>query len=739
VRTSLQRYYQASPFLLLLLAPILLLNPRSLAEPVPPARANYDLALRFTANGMRAMVQDRTVRPVWLDGGERFFYVLRQGSALRFIMVDAEEKTKTELSLDRTPVSPTVFEFTIEGRDYSYDTITQEVERLAPDRALYEAWETPSPDRRLVAFVRNHDLVIQKAGEKTEERVIEGEPYCSFAESEDPFYAGEAERTDTLRIPVASWSPDSRKLVASRKDIRHFRDRWVLDSTGGLGPRLITYKQRFPGDPPPPQEVWLYNADADTAIQVDADRWKPSAYEQIVWTRNSREFFMVRKSPDRLMADLLLVDAQTGVVEVLVEERTGAYALTRPAVEIGRGEGFLWWSRRSGWGHYYRYDMEGRPVTEVTSGEFTAGDILGIDRQEGWAYLMASGVKRGSNPYLDRFYRAPLRGGELRPLTFEDGHHEIYLSPDKQVFVDNRSLVDIPGRAVLRNIEGVPLLDLEAEDISPLTGGGWKAPEVVRVRAADGKTDLWGVMWKPYDFDPARRYPVIARVYPGPQSELIPFTFREALNNNAHLAQYGFIVIHCGVRGGSFKRSLEYSEHYRGNLRDYPVADIRAAIENLARGREYMDLQRVGLWGGSSGGFAALTAMLTFPDFFRACAARSGPHDPSIYHAWWSDHFQGMTREAKAERDTAWVTRTPRGNLSLARNLDGRLLLLHSAIDTNVHPAHSARMARALMAAGKDFDYFVVPGAGHEWGPNWRYTQQLIWDFFVQNLLEDGP
>jgi dipeptidyl aminopeptidase/acylaminoacyl peptidase len=280
-------------------------------------------------------------------------------------------------------------------------------------------------------------------------------------------------------------------------------------------------------------------------------------------------------------------------------------------------------------------------------------------------------------------------------------------------------------------------MELEIADMTRLLDAGWKAPEVVKVEAADGETDLWGVLWKPYDFDPDRRYPIVSFIYPGPQDELVPLTFQDALDNNAHLAQFGFIVVQVGTRGGSYKRSLEYSEYCRGNLRDYPIEDNRAAIEELGRRHAWIDMDRVGIWGGSSGAFAAVTATLTYPDFYKVCVARSGPHDPAIYHAWWSDRFQGMSRVPSDEDMIRWVSDRAGSNLELARNLKGRLLLIHSEMDQNVHPAHSARMARALMAANKRFDYFVVPGAGHSWGPDWAYVQRLIWTYFVHNLMGD--
>jgi dipeptidyl-peptidase-4 len=703
-------------------------------------RANYDLAARFTANGLVSMVEDVTVRPVWCDGGDRFWYALRLGTVFKFFVVDVGERTRTETAVDVTPVGPTLMEFTIEGCRYRMDTVTREVTRIYPERPAYETWETPSPNGRLTAYARNHNLVVKTAGNPGGAKQVtrDSGPFYSFAEPTDPYYAARAAGSeDSLLAARVLWSPDSQKLIAVREDVRTYEDFWVLNSLGSPHPDLVTFKQRFPGDEPPGQEIWVYDAVRDSLLEVHADKWLPSIYEHLVWNRTSDRFYMVRKSPDWLEAELLEVDATTGAFRVLLSEAIGALVLTRPVVLLGEDEGFLWWSRRDGHGHYYRYDADGNLKGQVTSGAFTAGRIMGLDREAGTLYLAANGREKRRNPYYDYLYSVKIGSGDMRLLTYEDAHHEVYLAPSHAYFVDNFSRVDEPARALVRDIDGPLLMDLETMDISRLVDAGWKKPEVVTVKAADGKTDLWGVMWRPYDFDSHHIYPAIAFVYPGPQDELIPLTFMDALSNNAHLAQFGFIVIHAGNRGGSFKRSLEYSEYYRGNLRDYPVADNRAVVESLAERHDWIDIERIGIWGGSSGAFAALTGMLTYPGFYKVCVARSGPHDPSIYHAWWCDEFEGMTRLVADDGTVEWITDIAPGNLELAPNLKGRLLLVHSEMDENVHPAHSARMARALMAANKRFDYFVVPGAGHEWGPNWSYVQRMIWVYFINNLMGD--
>jgi len=703
-------------------------------------RANYELAGRFTANNLRSMVNDITVRPVWLDGGSRFWYALREDTAYRFFLVDAGEKTRTEIAVDLDLVGPNLVEFTIADRTYRFDTATQQITRIYPDRPPVEAWETPSPDGNKFAFARHHNLAIRAAGTGGVERQVtwDGEPFYSFAEARSFFYAGEEiEAGDSLRMAEVLWAPDSKKLVAIRTDVRGFRDNSVINSLGAAGPEAISFRQRFPGDELEKTEIWMYDWARDSLFQIAADKWSPTIYQHVVWSADSEKFYMVRKPPDQLRAELLEIDASTGEARVILLEDIGALALTRPVVPLPGGDGFLWWSRRDGYGHYYACDSSGEIRRPVTSGDFSVTVALGIDSENRLLFFTAVGRERRRNPYYEHLYSVGLDGGRLRLLTYDDAQHEVYVSPSHEHFVDNYSRVDEGPRAALRDADGDLVMELEAADLSYLEGAGWQKPDIVKVKAADSETDIWGVMYKPYDFDPGKKYPIISFVYPGPQDELVPLTFLGALNNNTHLAQYGFVVVHAGNRGGSYKRSVEYSEYYRGNLRDYPVADNRAVVEELASRYEWIDIERVGIWGGSSGAYAALTGMLTYPGFYKVCVARAGPHDPTIYHAWWSDQFQGMSGIAGEDGTVRWLTDAAAGNLDLAGNLEGRLLLVHGEADQNVHPAHSARMARALMASNKRFDYFVVPGSGHAWGQNWTYVQRMIWTYFVRHLMGD--
>ena len=303
--------------------------------------------------------------------------------------------------------------------------------------------------------------------------------------------------------------------------------------------------------------------------------------------------------------------------------------------------------------------------------------------------------------------------------------------------MDNYSRVDLAPASVLRDTRGRKLSHLADTDLSTLYAMGWKMPETFCVKAADGVTDLYGVMWKPFDFDSSRKYPIISYVYPGPQQEAVPFAFTATGDHNAALAQLGFIVVGLGHRGGSPLRGLKYRTYGYGNLRDYPLADDKHAIEQLAARHPYIDLSRVGIFGHSGGGFMAATALMTYPDFYKAAVASSGNHDNNIFHKEWGETFHGVKQEV-VRGDTVFSCKIPT-NLDLAKNLKGHLLLVTGDEDNNVHPGHTLRLANALIKAGKRFDMLMLPGQGHLYkGEGADYWRRRIWFHFVKYLLHDG-
>jgi dipeptidyl aminopeptidase/acylaminoacyl peptidase len=706
-------------------------------------KANYRLAKRFTVSKVQEMIFDVAVQPFWLDVGNRFWYVLIKSRGFDFYLVDCKTGKKQAIPVAVKPVSKQVYTFTVEGHDYRYNAVTRQITPQKPGTpSRWNDWDTVSPDGSRSVFASDHNIYIRYDDASRPKKQITFDGKCFYGYDRPPDYTytnvRPQQNRDMPSTASATWSPDSRKLFLFREDARHLADLWVINSLSQPRPDLITYKSRLPGEKRRTFDLSTYDLARDTLISIRSKKWPEQSYPYYAWSIDSKRFYLARMRPDQKCCEVLVVNPQTGETRVLFEETLDGQVLIQPIIELPDSGGYLWWSRRSGFGHYYRYDVQGTCIGPVTHGEFTVEKIVDIHYKTGTIFFTACGRETNRHPYYTHLYRTELNGETICLLTPEDTHHEIFLSPNGRFFVDNSSTVETPTRSVLRNADGELILELERLNVSPLESAGWKKPGIFKVKADDGNTDLWGVMWKPFYFDPGKRYPIITEVYPGPQDEAIPLTFMQGLlNNNVHLAQYGFIVVHFGNRGGSYKRSLKYSNFHRGNLRDFPLADNKAAIERLAEIHSFIDMKRVGIWGGSSGGFMAVSAMLTYPDFYKVGVARSGQHDPCIYSGWWSDYFQGADCQS-TKGENRWLTCVPPGNLKLARKLKGHLLILHSEMDTNVHPAHSARLVDSLMAAGKRFDYFVVPGGGHGWSHNWPYIQRMIWTYFVHHLMGDG-
>jgi dipeptidyl aminopeptidase/acylaminoacyl peptidase len=368
----------------------------------------------------------------------------------------------------------------------------------------------------------------------------------------------------------------------------------------------------------------------------------------------------------------------------------------------------------------------------VTQGAFNVDEVMAVDEAEGLMYFQANGREAGRNVYYRHAYRTGLDGRGLHLLTPEDAEHRCVLSPSRRYLIDTYSRVDLEPRSLLRTARGDLVLKLEISDISCLTAAGWRAPEVFKAKSADGVTDQWGVIYKPFDFDANRKYPIVTRVYPGRQQEGVPREFWP-VTAEMSLAQLGCVVVQFGNRGGTFERGAKYRSHGRDEFRDYGLADKKAVIEELARRHPWIDDKRVGIFGGSSGGFMTVSAMLTYPDFFQVGVAMTAPNDPSIYFNMWAERYGGVKRVDNEDGSVSWDCQVE-GNLELADRLRGRLLLVYGEQDQLVHPAQLYRMAQAFVTAGKRFDMFVVPGAGHDLG-DWEYPYGLVWDYFAEHLI----
>jgi dipeptidyl aminopeptidase/acylaminoacyl peptidase len=478
----------------------------------------------------------------------------------------------------------------------------------------------------------------------------------------------------------------------------------------------------------------------DQTMSIEMDR--PSARQrehektESLWAGpGSDKIYFTRLSRDMKRLDVCVADTATGTVKPLIQERMNVYIENKPLKVINNGAELVFWSERDGWGHYYLYGADGTLKNQITQGEFVAEDISSIDEKSREIFLTASGREDGEDPYFMHFYRAKLDGSGMKVLDPGDASHAVVMSDSSRYFIDTFSKVNSAPKSVLYDGAGATVMPLESVDLAQAMQAGYRFPEPFKVKADDGITDLYGVMYKPFDFDPSRKYPIIEYVYPGPQQESVTKTFTKA-SNQMFMANFGFIMIEIGNRGGNPHRSKWYHTFGYGNLRDYGLADKKTAIEQLAARHPFIDIERVGMWGHSGGGFMTAAALLIYPDFFKVGWSESGNHENNIYNNTWSEKHHGV-KEISDKDGKITFEYTIDKNSEIAKNLKGHLMLITGDIDNNVHPSNTYRMADALIKANKRFDMMVLPGQRHGYTTAGEYVTWLRADYFAKHLLGD--
>jgi dipeptidyl aminopeptidase/acylaminoacyl peptidase len=675
-----------------------------------------------------------------------------------------------------------------------YDIATGNVvlnDKYEPEPAT-PAWAQVSPDKQTIIFARGENLFTMDAknyaiAQKTpnDPSVVEvqlttdGVEYYGYAPAQMGGSEDEQDQQQQVggrggqtggganavthendkkfgprrRAVAISWSQDNKKFSLQRTDSRKVGDLWVINSLSMPRPRLETYKYGMPGEPNQPQaELQVFDIAARKPVKLmteafkdqnlggttlpltnlqrekndTAPRWLLPGSDKMMYTRLSR---------DQKRFDVVEADTLTGEARVVVAERLNTYIESQPIRLITNATGgkeLIHWSERDGWGHYYLYDTRGNVIRQLTQGEFVNTGIVGVDEKNRAMYVHAVGREKGEDPYYQHLYRVNLDTGDMKLVTPGNGSHTASMNDKGTYAIDNWSRIDMAPESTLYDSLGNKVMDLEKTDVSALLAAGFKYPEAFTVKADDGVTDLYGVMYKPFDFDPSKRYPIIEYVYPGPQTESVTKTFtpRQA---NVMLAQFGFIVIEVGNRGGNPQRSKWYHNFGYGNLRDYGLADKKAAIEQLAKRHAFIDLDRVGMWGHSGGGFMTAAAMFGYPDFFKVGISESGNHDNAIYNRWWSEKHDGVKEVIKDDKVTFEYDIDK--NQDIAKNLKGHLMLVTGDIDNNVHPANTYRMADALIKANKRFDFMVLPGVRHSFASVSAYVNQRRGEYFCRYLL----
>lgn len=678
---------------------------------------------------------------------------------------------------------------------FEYDLATAQLKLLPDYKPPRKArWAAVSPDEKTILFARGQNLFMMdadnyaKALKKEDDTSIietqlttDGEEYYSYArrlrEEEKGVYRF-SEKNKTPRVPTIRvfWSKDSRKFSVVKEDQRKVADLWVINSLANPRPKLESYRYGMPGEANQPQsEIEVFDIPSKARVKVKSDRFKdqqisiysarvtnlereraravqvdrsgdqdqqqqgggppPSPVEPKWLSDTSDKLYFNRTSRDLHKIDVCVADTATGEVKTLIEERLNTYVEVKPLWLVNNGQELIHWSERDGWGHYYLFDANGTLKNQITSGEFYSDTIEGIDEKTRTLFFMANGREASEDPYYEHAYRIGLDGSGMKLLDPGDASHAVAMADSGKYFVNNSSRVNCAPDSGLYDQLGNRLMPLESTDLSALMEAGFKFPEPFKVKADDGITDLFGVMYKPFDFDPNKRYPIIAFVYPGPQTESVTKTFSPR-NPNLALAQFGFIVIEVGNRGGNPQRSKWYHNYGYGNLRDYGLADKKAAIEQLSRRHAFVDIDRVGIYGHSGGGFMSTAAMLVYPDFFKVAVSSSGNHENNIYNRWWSEKHHGV-KEVTDKDGNVKFEYTIEKNSELAKNLKGHLLLTTGDIDDNVHPANTLRMVDALIKANKRFDMLMIPGKRHGYADATNYFFWVRADYFCKHLLGD--
>lgn len=629
----------------------------------------------------------------------------------------------------------------------------------------YPRWASISPDGKYAVYGKNYNLWymdmenLKKAVENEKDSTIVEFQLTKDGSKEFPYagrgmYGGNHEEDTTKRTGAGIvWSPDSKHFALTRSDMSKVKELWVIDVLANPRPKLEGYKYQMPGEPGPKAHLYLFNFENKNSRTINIDAFKDQSvsvlrnpvtvkeryadYVPMKWMGDNGKFYFTRQSRDQKRVDLCCVDVATGECKLVLHEELNTYVETRGVEFFNNNTEFVFWSERDGWAHLYLYGADGTLKNQITSGEYHVDQILGVDPVKRVVYFTACGKEDGINPYYMYAYSANLDGSNVRLLNKGDYDNKVNMSDDNRYFVNNYSRVDCTPKTALYDNTGRKIMDLEEADLSQLIARGYKFPEIFTVKAGDGITDLYGVMYKPFDFDSTKLYPIIEYVYPGPQTEANNSSWSKGMDRIDRLAQLGFIVVTVGNRGGHPNRSKWYHNFGYGNLRDYGLEDKKVAVQQLAARHPFINGNKVGIHGHSGGGFMSTAAILKYPDFFSAAVSCAGNHDNSIYNRWWSEQHHGVLEEVSEKGDTTFKY-SINTNQQLAKNLKGNLLLVHGDIDNNVHPGNTIRVVDALIKANKRFQMLILPGQRHAFGNMTEYFFWRMADHFCEYLIGDS-
>ena len=732
---------------------------------------DYQRAEKFLAENTSDLVLGNVLAQYWQED-DRLIYQRSTTEGSEYVLVDLDSKEKSIL-FDASQLASELASFSdeeVEAKDIDLSRLNLNFDEshlefnfdgdnFALDLNSYGLTQitgTPenefvSPDGAKAAYIDDYNLWVRDvASNQLTQLTFDGEENYGYATNNAGWLRDDG--------PVLLWSPNSKKIATFQQDSRNVKEMYLYSTEVGHV-ELDAWKYPLPGDdyifmverivihieglpkivkldmPPDPQR----------STTIDHIAGRDGLFLDVEWSADSEDLSFISSSRDHKVAQLQIADSETGEVRPVYREEVetfyeSGYDAENWRVFPERNE-FIWFSEQSNWGHLYLHDLQtGEIKQQITEGNWAVLQIQQVDLENQLIYFLGSNREEG-DLYFQYLYRINFDGSELLNLTPEIANHQINWSESADYFTDIYSTPTTAPVSVIRNKTGEQVLTLEETDISLLMDSGWVAPEPFTVKARDQITDIYGLLYKPSNFDESRSYPILNYLYPGPQSGSVGTrSFKASRNDKQSLAELGFIVVELDAMGTP-GRSKSFHDAYYGDMGDNGLPDQIEAIRQLAFEHSWMDIDRVGIWGHSGGGFASTAAILRYPEFYKVAVSGAGNHDNRNYEDDWGEKWQGLLEtfpEANPEASEfeAAVLRTnydSQANQLLVRNLQGKLLLAHGMLDTNVHPSNTLLVVEALIEADKDFDLVILPNAGHGFG-NQRYFMKRRWDYFVENL-----
>jgi len=746
----------------------------------PVTAADYAHAEKFLAGNLDRLVAG-TVRPNWIGDTDQFWYRRTAfdsatGPAnIEFVLVNAATGTAqplfdhaklaaslTSIRQVREPLDPRHLPigqlgvspdlrllFLGIGSDrYTCDRLAA---TCKPQNGIsFTRDESVSPDGKRAVFIRDWNLWLRDlASGKETQLTHDGIENFGYATDNAGWISSDR--------PVVLWSPDSKKIATFQQDQRQDGEMYLVSTRVGH-PQLQQWKYPLPGD----EHITMIErviVDVDTGrmvrLKMPPDQHRstvcdniscgggptgPPKWVDVEWSPDAKTLAFVSTSRDHKDEHLRVADAETGAVRDVYEENVPTQYESgfnhANWFYLPRSNEFIWFSERSNWGHLYLYDLTtGKLKNQITTGEWDVAEVLRVDDAARQIWFTATDSVPGENPYYNHLYRINFDGTHLTPLTPEPGDHAVSGSHSGRTFVDSVSTPETPAVTVLRDDSGKVILPLGREEITRLTAAGWKPPISITVKARDGKTDLYGLIFEPTNFDPAKKYPIVDHIYPGPQIGSVgSYTFSAARGDCQALAELGFLVVEIDGMGTP-QRSKSFHDVSYANMGDNTLPDQVTGIKQLAQKYPFIDLTRVGIYGHSGGGNATTEAMLRYPDFFQVGVAESGNNDNREYEDDWGERYQGLL----VTRPDGITNYDDQANQNFAKGLKGHLLLAHGTMDNNVPPTSTLLVVDALIRANKDFDLLLLPNQHHGYGADTNYMTRRRWDYFVRWLLNTEP